>query len=598
VQRIFFKGQTKVLFLLFALFIIYSFSSSEKSTPGAVLDQYKVCLDSLQNVITAFQEEAPVASHDRMKQLFVSARLQYKKIEFLVEYHYPANALKLNGPVLPESEPSEPNEPEHPTGFQVLEEHVYDELDENTRSGIIYELSNIDGRLKRLYALLPELELTESNILDAVRLNIFRLITKGITGFDSPVALNSIQEALTTLQSAREFLSFFPAPDTMLQNIDNAAFYIHGTGYHFDTFNRAVFIEKYMNPVCISLHDYQTGNNISFTSRSRAIFPAARTLFDKDAFDPLFYAPSGTVAATAGQIALGQKLFGEPLLSVNNKRSCRSCHVPEKAFTDGLTLNETITGNKKLLRNTPSLLNAALQPVLFYDSHMAFLEDQAHDVISNRQEMGGMFEIIQTQFQKDKVYRDAFAAVYPGKAVSADNIKAALAAYVRSLTSMNSRFDEYMRGDVKAMSEDEVQGFNLFMGKAKCGTCHFMPLFSGTVPPLFDKMESEVLGVPASADTLQPVQDTDPGKYLLYNIPHQRFSFKTTTVRNAARTAPYMHNGVFNTLEEVILFYNHGGGAGLGFDLPNQTLPPDKLHLDMKEQNQIIAFIGALSDDR
>jgi cytochrome c peroxidase len=591
-----FSGQSKILFLLFVLFSLYSFSSSERSAPAAVLDHYKVCLDSLQNAIAEFGKEAPVATHERMKQLFVSARLQYKKIEFIIEYHYPSTALKLNGPVLLESEPSEPNEPEHPTGFQVLEEHVYEDLDDNTRAEIIYELSNIDSRIKRLYTLLPELELTESNILDAVRLNIFRLITKGITGFDSPVALNSMEEALSTILSTKEFLSFFSEAEPVLASLDRAASFIYRTRSDFDTFNRAVFIEKYINPVCTSLHVYQSENNITFINRHRAITPGARTLFDTNAFDPLFYAPSGTGAATAEQIALGEKLFSEPLLSVNNKRSCRSCHVPEKAFTDGLTLNETITGNQKLLRNTPTLLNAALQPALFYDSRISFLEDQAHDVISNRQEMGGLFESIIAQLQKDKHYRKAFAGAYPGKEISADNIKTALAAYVRSLTTMNSKFDQYMRGNIKAMSEDEVQGFNLFMGKAKCGTCHFMPLFSGTVPPLFDKMESEVLGIPASADTLHPLQDTDAGKYVLYHIPHQRYSFKTTTVRNAALTAPYMHNGVFNTLEEVLRFYNRGGGAGLGFDLPNQTLPADKLNLNEKEQRQVILFIRALSD--
>jgi cytochrome c peroxidase len=330
---------------------------------------------------------------------------------------------------------------------------------------------------------------------------------------------------------------------------------------------------------------------------NRAHNPSAQTLFDSGAFNPLFYAPSGTVAASPVQIALGKKLFGEPLLSANGKRSCITCHVPAKAFTDGLRLSAALPEGEKLRRNTPTLLNAALQPALFYDSHISFLEDQAHDVISNRQEMGGLFQSITKALKKYKSYNKEFRSAYPAGKLTPTTIKAALAAYVRSLVKMNSPFDAYMRGDEKALSDEALKGFNLFMGKAKCGTCHFMPLFSGTVPPLFDKMESEVLGTPVNSDTLYPVPDLDSGKYHLYGIPHQLYSFKTTTVRNAAVTAPYMHHGVFSTLEEVLLFYDRGGGKGLGFNLPNQTLPAGKLHLTGEEKKYIISFIKALSDE-
>jgi cytochrome c peroxidase len=123
-----------------------------------------------------------------------------------------------------------------------------------------------------------------------------------------------------------------------------------------------------------------------------------------------------------------------------------------------------------------------------------------------------------------------------------------------------------------------------------------MPLFNGAVPPLYDKTESEVLGVPATADARHPVLDADPGKFLLYGIAHQKHAFKTPTVRNAALTAPYMHNGVYQTLEQVVDFYNQGGGAGLGLAVPTQTLAPDRLDLSQAEQQALIAFIKTLSD--
>jgi cytochrome c peroxidase len=144
------------------------------------------------------------------------------------------------------------------------------------------------------------------------------------------------------------------------------------------------------------------------------------------------------------------------------------------------------------------------------------------------------------------------------------------------------------------------------MGKAKCGTCHYMPLFNGNFPPRFVKTEAEVIGVPAAGATQGLVRsgekgaakgaviDADPGRFAIVPAESFRHAFKTPTVRNAARTGPYMHNGVFSTLEEVMDFYNKGGGVGLGIKIPNQTLPFDKLELNENERNEIIAFIKSL----
>jgi cytochrome c peroxidase len=131
------------------------------------------------------------------------------------------------------------------------------------------------------------------------------------------------------------------------------------------------------------------------------------------------------------------------------------------------------------------------------------------------------------------------------------------------------------------------------MGKAKCATCHYMPLFNGTFPPRFQKIEAEVIGVPKSIR--ENIIDQDMGRYAIVKVESLKHAFKTPTVRNAELTSPYMHNGVFNTLEQVMDFYNKGGGAGLGMKIKNQTLPFDSLSLSLKEQNDIIAFIKSLN---
>jgi cytochrome c peroxidase len=152
-----------------------------------------------------------------------------------------------------------------------------------------------------------------------------------------------------------------------------------------------------------------------------------------------------------------------------------------------------------------------------------------------------------------------------------------------------------MRGDSN-LSKREINGFNVFMGKAKCGTCHFLPLFNGAKPPRYYFTESEVLGVPAEKHKNKAVIDNDSGRILITGIPIHLFAFKTPTIRNIALTAPYMHNGVFDTLEEVVEFYDSGGGSGLKIAPENQTLPPEKLKLTRQEKKDLVLFMKSLTD--
>ncbi|WP_396208234.1 cytochrome-c peroxidase, partial [Gemmatimonas sp.] len=139
-------------------------------------------------------------------------------------------------------------------------------------------------------------------------------------------------------------------------------------------------------------------------------------------------------------------------------------------------------------------------------------------------------------------------------------------------------------------------GFNVFVGKGKCATCHFLPLTNGTVPPMYQKSEVEVLGTPRTATTAGAVIDPDLGRFRLSRAEPHRYAFRTPSLRNVALTAPYMHNGAYPTLESVVDFYNRGGGAGIGIQLDNQTLPPDRLNLTAGEQRQLVAFMRALTD--
>ena len=153
-----------------------------------------------------------------------------------------------------------------------------------------------------------------------------------------------------------------------------------------------------------------------------------------------------------------------------------------------------------------------------------------------------------------------------------------------------------MRNETKTMDASVKRGFNLFMGKAQCGSCHFAPTFFGTAPPFYGTTESEVLGIIKTFDTINPILDDDIGRYKHFALPDFKNSIKTATVRNIELTAPYMHHGGFKTLEEVVEFYNVGGGEGLGLSVPNQTLQPKRLNLSMQEKKDLIFFMKSLTD--
>jgi cytochrome c peroxidase len=578
---------------------ILSFAMLPQAPTEQVKGYYSQHLRQLHTALTNFQQSVQRADTTALRAQFAACRQEYKHLEFVIEYYYPHAASRLNGAALPETEPGEPGEVIPPAGFQVLEEYVYAAPVTRANRDLMYqELDNLLYQVRHLEQQVPYLAFTDTEVFDAVRLNLYRLAAKGISGFDSPAAHASLPEAAATLKASREVLAAFDVPAALTTQLARCEAAVAAPKQDFNSFNRARFFVRYFNPALTTLRQTQVQQHIPFVAAKRAVRADASGYFVADAFDASFFAPADAAPPTPAVLKLGTALFSEPLLSGKSDRSCASCHAPDHAYTDGLKVNSSLVADAGLERNTPTLLNAALQPDQFYDSRVHFLEDQVHAVVSNKAEMGGRLGEASSLLRKKGTYAKLFAAAFANEKqpVSERNIRRAVAAYVRSLVRLNSRFDHYLRGDTAVLNDQEVLGFNLFMGKAQCGTCHYMPLFNGSVPPLYDKTESEVLGVPATADARQRVLDADPGKFLLYGIAHQKHAFKTPTVRNAALTAPYMHNGVYQTLEQVVDFYNQGGGAGLGLSVPTQTLTPDQLDLSQAEQQALIAFIKTLSD--
>lgn len=538
-----------------------------------------------------------------VQQAFLRSRLLFKKFEWASEYFTADLSRRLNGPPVQEIENADLLDPSlaravDPIGLQVIEEFIYPEYDTVRKAELVAEIKHLITNTAYLISYFHDHRFADWRILDASKLEVFRIITLGLTGFDNGTALNSIQEASESLKSLRNVLSLYvnkKKKTTLLQDIDASVNYL----YHnpdFDALDRAVFITRFGNKISAGIARLEQdlpGPKIKY---NRMLRQEAKTLFDPDAFNADAFSPGPEFHMTAAKVGLGERLFFDAALSGNGTRSCASCHNPALAFSDGLAKHTTIHDPANLLkRNVPSLLNVALQSNYFYDMRALTLEDQVRDVISSKEEMDGSMEAIIKHVSLDKSYQLLFAKAFPaktGKEISPDQVTNALASYIRSLVKLNSRFDEYMRGNESALSNQELKGFNLFMGKARCATCHFAPLFNGITPPKFITSETEVLGVPVSlADS---TLDHDVGYYGVIGIDSYKNAFKVPGIRNIKKTAPYMHNGIYQTLDQVMEFYNNGGAAGLGIKLPNQTLPEENLQLTEKEKKDIIAFMESL----
>ncbi|RSK44613.1 cytochrome-c peroxidase [Hymenobacter perfusus] len=545
---------------------------------------------------------------DSLRRSFRTARLLYKRVEPFAEYYMPGTARLLNGPPIGEVEVAE-NKDFEPGGFQVLETMLYPAYDPTNHAELEREVRAVQREISNARTRWQVQELTDAHVFDVLRLQVFRVVSLGITGFDTPLSpAATLPEIGAALAALRPVLSYYaPGPaapastayEKAQQQLAQAEHYVR-LHPDFNEFDRLAFITDHANPLGRALLTCQQQLGIRPFEEVRALRSDAATLFDSAAFNPDFYAPTPQHYRTEARVALGRQLFQDPVLSGSQGRSCASCHQPDKAFTDGLAKNATLTPGGLIHRNTPTILNAALQAGQFYDLRSATLENQAVDVVGNPDEMHGSLETAARQLQRSPAYVRQFRAAFPGSEVGAEpaitpvRIQTALAAYERSLVRLNSRFDQHLRGQREVISREEIRGFNVFMGAGKCGTCHFAPLFNGTVPPGFTEAESEVLGVEAAPKARR--LDADQGRYAQVPLPQLRRSFKIPTVRNVALTAPYMHNGAYRTLEQVIEFYNEGGGQGRGLSVPNQTLPPDKLHLSAADQRALKAFLLALTD--
>lgn len=284
---------------------------------------------------------------------------------------------------------------------------------------------------------------------------------------------------------------------------------------------------------------------------------------------------------TFSKAKLGEKLFHEKILSKDSSISCASCHLPAYGFSDTVAFSMGIYG-RPTTRNTPPVLNMKNRPYFFWDGRAASLEQQSLMPISHPDEMGLPVKEAVARLNKNKTYRDLFLKTF-GTVPTAANLAAAFAAFEKTLETDSSRFDLSF-DDSTLMTEQEERGRKLFVSeKTKCFDCHRRQDF--TTDEFFN------IGL------YDGNQLNDPGRYKITGKKEDLGKFKTPGLRNVAVTAPYMHNGMFKTLEEVVEYYNNPGAFVLNpINIDKRLEVP--LGLTRQEKADLVAFLKSLTDKR
>lgn len=568
-----------------------------------------------------FRDHAARIEHaDSIKGLmdtYEQLRHSYKAIEPLIEHIDPSLvSMFLNGAPLPKLDSkSQFLDILEPHGLQVIDEmmgQMADTLLVN-KTALVEEADNLLSNITSAGGLLRSTLWTDRLILESARTGVMRLSMMGLSNFDRPGTEPSLLDQRPILQTIRALIMTFHGDcvrsnittvhDDLLRHIDGALTELLTPDSAID---KVELIRRYLDPLYGDIARLQLSLGIELSTEAGpaqpVVNPTAESMFSSTTLMPSSSSGLHYKSITPALVELGRMLFFDPVLSSNNQRACASCHDPNKAFTDGLKQGMAIDHQGSLKRNTPTVLNAVFSRRFFYDLRAMRISDVVSHVITDELEFHSTLVDVVGRLRQSDEYIQLFEKVTTVKGASAidpTNVSLALAAYLTSLISFNAPMDRYLRGENVTITASERRGFHLFMGKAVCATCHFPPTYAGYVPPAFLESESEVIGVPLRADTANATADPDVGRsggIMRENSPIYRGSFKTPTLRNVALTAPYFHNGSYSTLGQVVDFYHRGGGAGIGIELPHQTLPFDRLDLSRQDVLDLVAFMEALTD--
>jgi cytochrome c peroxidase len=576
------------------------------------IDRYKEAQQELLELIQQSDIHSP-GGLEKIKKQIQFARLQLKSVDFWTRYLEPVMYKRMNGPLPVEWETEVFEKFEKPykregAGLTLAELYLEEEnMDKDSLCKLVH--AGMDA-----YATFSADSITSnlqsfSTFYLCNRLYLLNLAAIYTTGFECPDTLSVIPELQFMMKSVVEIYqayngSFADKQITAdyLSLYSKAINFVQEQPQQYSSFDHFIFIRDYVNPL-FALNQ-QMINNYGVSSKSVVDYSLNKTaafIFSKELYNGQI--SKGIFLRVKDEQALaeldrvGKMLFYDPILSSNNQRSCVSCHKPTEYFTDTTSATALqLNGVERLARNTPSLINATYNHLLMLDGKHISMQDQAKAVITSNNEMGSSEAEILQKVLSCATYKKAFTRLLKytplQPEISFEHISSALTFYYAKFSNAYAPFDDAIN-QRKPTETGIKKGFNIFMSKAQCATCHFVPQFNGVKPP-YAGSEFEVLGVPA--DTVYKKLNTDEGRWGINPATETMRAFRTGTIRNADHTAPYMHNGVFKTMQQVIEFYDGGGGAGRGLDVPNQTLSSDSLRLTPAEKKDLMLFISSLNE--
>ncbi len=535
-----------------------------------------------------------------------------KSADFWIRYLDPIQYRKVNGvlPVEWEVEVFEKWEPPYRRiggGLFLAESYL---AEQDWKFDSLKQLLRLatDG-LKAFHADTNALQLMEpSHLYFANRLFLLNLGSIYTTGFECPSSERILPELLHMLNKTRDIYVAFnlnypewAIPQEYLNHYYKLLFFVNSNLGDYHSFDHFKLIKDYLTPLyrmnaqCIRQRNMISKSMVDYSINAQVDFIFSKELVKAQEPNALYKRASPIVWNEVQ--TLGEKLFHEPMLSGNLQRSCASCHKPTQFFTDtSIRTPLAFDGRGLIARNAPSLINAQYNHLIMMDGQHLSLKDQIRSVHKKEDEMNGNEDVSMDRMMSCPDYKKSLTSLAlksGNKNLSIEHVFAAIIAYYTSFDTAKSVFDLALEGKAQLVAQ-AYKGFNLFMGKAQCATCHFPPLFGGIKPP-YSSNEFESLGVPI--DSTFKELSHDLGRFLQHPVPEMYRAFRTGSLRNVARTKPYMHNGSLNNLEEVIEFYNQGGGKGRGLQMDNQTLNDEKLNLTEEEKKQLVKFLESLNED-
>lgn len=610
----------KTIFIVFLATIVaflmsFTFSFITSTYKKLYSDEINL-LKTMQSEIILDIKVADIYSTSHLqyiKQKIANYRHQLKAVDIWLRYLEPVAYKQINGPLSVEWETEVHEKHEKPykrlgSGFTLAllyldnatinKDTLLQFFEQSQKALLIYQQDSITNQLDDY-----------QHFLFANRLHLLNLAAIYTTGFECSDTSAVIPELKQMISSTNNIYTaynqtFFDKkiPKLYLKKYYEMIAFVNTQPTNYSQFNHYIFIKEYVNVLFKYNQEWIINNKASTKSfLDYALNKTSRSIFDKNIYKAQNAKGIFLRVNDKKELAIiknvGKLLFYDPLLSKNNQRSCASCHFPTQFFTD--TTRKAAPHFSKtmaLIRNTPSLINANAYHLLMHDGKHISLQNQCKDVITNPNEMASNAKEVLKKVMNCKIYNQTFTQLLKHTpqetSVTSEHVASAITLYYNQFSQYDSDFDQAINNQ-KPISQQVIKGFNLFMSKAQCATCHFVPQFNGTKPP-YTSSEFEVLGTPADKNYKQ--LSSDLGRYSQNPALETRHAFRTSTVRNSTKTKPYMHNGVFDTLDEVIDFYNTGGGAAHGLAVDNQTLSSDSLHLTNAEISDLKTFIHSLTE--